>query len=292
MQIRYVIQEGFSGFKRAKLSMFAAVFTICVSLLLLSSFAILFLNGEHVIDSLRERVEMEAFLSDQLSNDNILEAKGIIEMLDGVHDVRLVTKDEAAKIFKEEFGEDVMKVLNFNPLPASFKINLKDGYKTSAAAEQIYRQVKSIKGVDDVIYRKQLLELLDRRAMVYLWITLAVGVIITLSSLILVANTIRLAIYAKRKIIQTMKLIGATRSFIRTPFLLEGFLQGIIGGMIAAGILFLVVEYMEQWLTVEMSDLVQVKTYYYAIVVCAGSFFGLFGSMISVRRFIGESVTG
>jgi cell division transport system permease protein len=171
MQIRYVLREGFSGFKRAKLSMFAAVFTICVSLLLLSYFVILFLNGQHVIDSLREKVEMEAFLSDQLSNDNILEAKGMIEMLDGIREVRFVSKDEAAKIFKEEFGEDIMKVLNFNPLPASFKIYLKDGYKTAAMAELIYRQVKSIKGIDDVIYRKQLLELLDQRAMVYLWIT-------------------------------------------------------------------------------------------------------------------------
>jgi cell division transport system permease protein len=292
MQIRYVLREGFSGFKRAKLSMFAAVFTICVSLLLLSYFVILFLNGQHVIDSLREKVEMEAFLSDQLSNDNILEAKGMIEMLDGIREVRFVSKDEAAKIFKEEFGEDIMKVLNFNPLPASFKIYLKDGYKTAAMAELIYRQVKSIKGIDDVIYRKQLLELLDQRAMVYLWITFGVGVIITIFSLILVANTIRLAIYAKRKIIQTMKLIGATRSFIRTPFLLEGFLQGLIGGIISAGILFLTLAYMEQWLTLEMSELVQVKPYYYAIVVCAGSLLGLFGSILSIRRFIGENVVG
>ena len=292
MQIRYVLREGFSGFKRAKLSMFAAVFTICVSLLLLSYFVILFLNGQHVIDSLREKVEMEAFLSDQLSNDNILEAKGMIEMLDGIREVRFVSKDEAAKIFKEEFGEDIMKVLNFNPLPASFKIYLKDGYKTAAMAELIYRQVKSIKGIEDVIYRKQLLELLDQRAMVYLWITFGVGVIITIFSLILVANTIRLAIYAKRKIIQTMKLIGATRSFIRTPFLLEGFLQGLIGGIISAGILFLTLAYMEQWLTLEMSELVQVKPYYYAIVVCAGSLLGLFGSILSIRRFIGENVVG
>ncbi len=292
MQIRYVLREGFSGFKRAKLSMFAAVFTICVSLLLLSYFAILFLNGQHVINSLREKVEMEAFLNDQLSNDNVLEAKGMIEMLDGIREVRFVSKDEAAKIFKEEFGEDIMKILNFNPLPASFKIYLKDGYKTAAMAEQIYRQLKSIKGIDDVIYRKQLLELLDQRAMVYLWITFGAGVIITIFSLILVANTIRLAIYAKRKIIQTMKLIGATRSFIRTPFLLEGFLQGLIGGIISAGILFLTLTYMEQWLTLEMSELVQAKTYYYAIVVCAGSLLGLFGSMISIRRFIGENVVG
>jgi len=291
MQLRYVLREGFSGFKRAKLSMFAAVFTICVSLLLLSFFAILFLNANNVVNSLREKVEMEAFLNDQLSSDKITEVKGLIEMLDGVREVHFVSKEEAAKIFQQEFGEDIYKILNFNPLPASLKIFLKEGYKTAKGAESIVQQVKSLKGVDDVIYRKQLLEMLDERAMLFLWITLGVGIFITLSSVILVANTIRLAIYAKRKIIQTMKLIGATRGFIRLPFLLEGFLQGVLGGLIAAGIVFVLFNYLEQWLTVSLSEFVQVQPYYYSIIVGIGCLLGLFGSMISVRRFISEGVS-
>ncbi|MGA3286217.1 MAG: permease-like cell division protein FtsX [Bacteroidota bacterium] len=291
MQLRYVLKEGFSGFKRAKLSMFAAVFTICVSLLLLSFFAILFLNANSVVNSLREKVEMEAFLNDQLSNDKITEVKGLVEMLDGVREVRYVSKEEAAKIFQQEFGEDIYKILNFNPLPASLKIFLKDGYKTAKHAESIVHQVKSLKGVDDVIYRKQLLEMLDERAKLFLWITFGVGIFITLSSVILVANTIRLAIYAKRKIIQTMKLIGATRGFIRLPFLLEGFLQGLLGGLIAAGIVFVLFNYLEQWLTVSLSEFVHVQPYYYSIIVGVGCVLGLFGSMISVRRFISEGVS-
>jgi cell division transport system permease protein len=290
MQLRYVLREGFSGFKRAKLSMFAAVFTICVSLLLLSFFAILFLNANNVVNSLREKVEMEAFLNDQLSNDQITEVKGLVEMLDGVREVRYVSKEEAAKIFQQEFGEDIYKILNFNPLPASLKIFLKEGYKTAKHAESIVYQVKSLKGVDDVIYRKQLLEMLDERAKLFLWITFGVGIFITLSSVILVANTIRLAIYAKRKIIQTMKLIGATRGFIRLPFLLEGFLQGMLGGLIAAGIVFVLFNYLEQWLTVSLSQFVHVQPYYYSIIVGVGCVLGLFGSMISVRRFISEGV--
>jgi cell division transport system permease protein len=205
--------------------------------------------------------------------------------------VHYVSKEEAAKIFQQEFGEDIFKILNFNPLPASLKIFLKDGYKTAKHAEIIVQQVKSLKGVDDVIYRKQLLEMLDERAMLFLWITLGVGVFITLSSVILVANTIRLAIYAKRKIIQTMKLIGATRAFIRLPFLLEGFLQGLIGGLIAAGIVFVLFNYLEQWLTVSLSQFVYVQPYYYSIIAGVGCVLGLFGSMISVRRFISEGVS-
>jgi cell division transport system permease protein len=290
MQLRYVLKEGFSGFKRAKLSMFAAVFTICVSLLLLSFFAILFFNANSIVESLREKIEMEAFLNEQLSNDQITEVKGLVEMLEGVREVHYVSKEDAARIFKEEYGEDIYKVLNFNPLPASLKIYLRDGYKTAKHAEVIFNQIKSIRGVDDIIYRKQLLEMLDQRAMTFLWITLGVGFFITISSVVLVANTIRLAIYAKRKIIQTMKLIGATRSFIRTPFLLEGFLQGLIGGAVAAGIIYVVFNYLERWLTLQLSEFVRVQPYYYGVIIGIGCILGLLGSIISIRKFIGESI--
>lgn len=290
MQIGYILKEGFSGFKRAKLSMLAAIFTICISLLLLGFFSVLLINANQVVESLREKVEMEAFLSDQLTKEEQAKLKNKVAEIQGVRDVRLISKEEAAEIFKQEFGEDISKVLDFNPLPASLKIFLKDGYKTAKGAESVYNAVKAAKGVEDIIYRKALLEMLDQRAMTLLWFSLGVGVFITISSIFLVANTIRLAIYAKRKIIQTMKLIGATRSFIRTPFLLEGLIQGFLGGVIAAGIVFLVFNYLERWVSVQLSDFVRVQPSYYAVIVGIGCMLGLLGSMISIRRFIGESV--
>jgi cell division transport system permease protein len=285
-----LLREGFSGFRRAKLSMFAAVFTILVSLLLLSFFSILLLNAHTMLEALREKVEMEAFLNEQVSADDVNRIRTEVLRMEGVREVRYVSKEDAAAIFKQEFGEDIHKVLNFNPLPASFKIFLKDGYKTSARAEEVYAHLRALKGIDDVIYRKQLLEMLDQRAMTFLWITFGVGGIITLFSIVLVANTIRLAIYAKRKIIQTMKLIGATRWFIRTPFLLEGFIQGLLGGISAATIVFALFHYLERWVTMAMSDIVRVPPLYYLVIVGIGCLLGLVGSMISIRRFISESM--
>ena len=290
MQVNYVLKEGFSGFKRAKLSMVAAIVAIAVSLLLLSCFSILLINANTVVNNLRNRVEMEAFIGDHLSQDEITNLKIQIELLEGVQQARLITKEEAAAIFKEEFGEDIYKVLNFNPLPASFKVFLKDGYKTAVSAEKIYAQLKSLKGVDDVIYRKQLLEMLDQRAMTFLWFTLGIGVFIAVSSIVLVANTIRLAIYSKRKIIQTMKLIGATRRFIQTPFVLEGLVQGALGGGFAAGVVFVVFNYLERWVSIQLSDFVRVAPAYYGVILGVGCVLGVLGSVFSVRKFIGESV--
>lgn len=290
MQIRYVVKEGFSGFKRAKLSMITAVITVSISLLLLSSFTILFFNANSIVESLRDKVEMEAFLEDGMSvaeRDSLL---GKIKAVNGVDSIRFVSKGEAAAIFKEEFGEDIYRVLDFNPLPASVKVFLKNGFKTSAAAEVIYAEITGMTGVEDVIYRKTLLEMLDRRARTFLWMALGIGIFITISSIFLVANTIRLAIYAKRKIIQTMKLIGATRRFIRIPFLLEGLIQGMIGGLVAAGVIFAAFNYLENWISVQLSDFVRVDPWSYGVIIVVGCTLGLLGSMISIRRFIGESV--
>jgi len=290
MQLVYVFREGFSGFRRAKLSMVAAITTICVSLLLLGTFTVLVLNANSVVEALRDKVEMEAFLSDALTPVETSIVRDSIAGLDAVREVRYVSKQQAAAIFKEEFGEDINKVLDFNPLPASVKIFLNDGYKNAKSAEIVFDAVKKIKGVDDVIYRKTMLEMLDRGATTFLWLVLGVGLIITISSVFLVANTIRLAIYAKRKIVQTMKLIGATKSFVRGPFILEGLVQGFIGGGLAAGILFLVFGYVARWISSELADFVQVKPYYYGIVVACGCILGFVGSASCIRKFLSQSV--
>ena len=211
MQVRYLVKEGFSGFQRAKLSMTSAIITICISLLILSSFSILLINANDVVEALREKVEMEAFLQDDLTPEASVAVRTKIASITGVRDTRFVSKDEAAAIFKDQFGEDIYSVLNFNPLPASVKISLQSGFRTLKAATAIYDSVRAIAGVEDVIYRKDLLEMLDKRAVGLLWLMFGIGIFVTISSVFLVANTIRLAIYSKRAIIRTMKLIGATR---------------------------------------------------------------------------------
>ncbi len=290
MHLGYLIKEGMSGFRRAKLSMVAAIFTICISLLLLSFFSILLINANRVIEGLRDKVELEIFLADYLSKEETQALQAQVAALEGVREVRYISKEEAAEIFRQEFGEDINRVLDFNPLPASFKVFLKDGYKNVAGAEKVFSAVKTIHGVEEVIYRKSLLEMLDQRAQTFLWLMLGIGVFIAVSAIFLVANTIRLAIYAKRKIIQTMKLIGATRMFIRIPFVVEGLLQGLLGGLLAAAVVFLVLQYLGQFLSIQLTDLVSVDQSTYGIIVGAGCLLGFLGSVLSIRRFIGETV--
>ena len=290
MNILYILKEGISGFKRARLSMVISIFTITISLILLGLFTIVFRNTNQIVESLRDRVEMEAFLEEPVTEETspIVERK--ILAIAGVNQVKYISKEQAAKIFKEQYGEDIHNILDFNPLPPSFKIYLEKDYKNTDSAKVVYAKLKLVPGVDDVIYRKTLLELLDRRAQLFAVASLGAGVALLITAIFLVSNTIRLAIYAKRKIITTMKLVGATRMFIRLPFVVEGIIQGVLGGLFSSGVIYLVVEYASKIFGGDMAAIVFVEPTFYFIILTAGTLLGLLGSVISVRKFISESV--
>jgi cell division transport system permease protein len=147
----------------------------------------------------------------------------------------------------------------------------------------------AVKGIDNVVYRKTLLEIIDQRAAGFNKIMLILGSVIGLSALFLSANTVRLAIHARRKIIRTMELVGATHWFIRLPYLIEGFIQGVLGGGIAAGVLFAGLDAGARLVTPEYASYVTMPPVFYAGVVAAGVVFGLTGSIISLARFVHPS---
>jgi cell division transport system permease protein len=131
LSVAYILKEGFSGFRRTKISTFITVFTITLSLLVLSVFSIIFDNTNRIVHHIKNRIEIEAFLNDSLNFVQINELKNTIEKIDGIDSVKNISKEEAALIFKQEFGEDVNKILDFNPLPNSFKISVKEESKTT-----------------------------------------------------------------------------------------------------------------------------------------------------------------
>ena len=286
MSLSYTIRESFSGFRRTKISSTLSVITVSVALLLLGLFAVFTIHAERFIEQLRNQVEVEAFLFEPVSGITVDSLGQIIASFPEVDSVIYVSKTHAAEIFEKEFGEDILSILDFNPLPPSFKVYMKDEYKTSARVERFVARLQSIGGIENVVYRKAMLEVIDQRTATVHNITLGLGVLVGLSAIILVSNTIRLAIYAKRKLIRTMELVGATRMFIRLPFLLEGIWQGILGGGIAAVALYLVVAYGVKVFSSELADFIRMDSAFYVGVVAAGGLLGFIGSIISVMRFI------
>lgn len=291
MNIGYILKESFSGFRRAKLSSAVSVFTIAVSLVLLGIFALLTLNLLGILTGIRNRVEIEVYLSDITTAKEATDLLGDLTANPAVRGAQYISKDSAAVIFEKEFGENIKQVLGTNPLPHSIKVSFKTDYSNLDSLKQFIAAVKEQKGVTDARYNVEFLENIDRNARLFTYITAGIGIVISLASVALVSNTIRLAIYAKRDLIKTMKLVGATFRFIRLPFLIEGFLQGLLGGLFAAALIYAVIEgvlrgaYREIYESMSLPGLP-----FYAAVIAVGSGLGFIGSFFSVRRFISEKV--
>jgi len=289
MSLSYTIRESLSGFSRARLSTLISVATVSISLLFLGMFTIATIHTSRFIELLRGKVELEAFLEEGLSAKETARIQKTVEATEGVGHVQYVSKDEAAEIFQAEFGENIMDILEYNPLPASFKLTLREGYATSAGARGLADGLDSLDGIESVRYRKELLELIDTRAASINNLTLGIGIIISLSAIFLVSNTIRLAIHAKRHMIRTMALVGATRRFIRLPFLLEGILQGFLGGIVASGLLYAIMEYALRLVSMDLTDIIHREPYFYLAVLACGAVLGMIGGIIAVFRFMGDT---
>jgi cell division transport system permease protein len=289
MSLQYVIREGFSGFRRAKLSAVGSIVTIMTSLLLLGVFVVAFVQTGALVEGVRARVEMEVFLKEPISADRIAYLREQIAGQPGIERADFVSKDDAARIFKEEFGEDITKVLDFNPLPPSFILFLSEAYRNSDSTASLQGTIRTFPYVDDVIVRSDVLKFIEERVATAKMVGLTIGIFLAISAIFLVANTIRLAIAAKRQSIRTMHLVGATWWFVRGPFMVEGILQGLIGGLLAAGILYWLLSFAAGFFSADLSQFVKIDLRFFLFVVLGGITLGLLGSLISVKRFISEA---
>ena len=289
VKISYIFREGVAGFRRAALASISSVITITISLLLISIFCIISAKTSSLVENVRRAVEFEAFLEDSISPEQKTEIEQRISALDEIEKVEYVSKEDAARIFKEEFGEDINAVLDFNPLPSSFKITIKDEYNTPERAEELKLKLSEFSGIDHIAYRKDLLEFLDARAKILSKVSLALGILLAAAAVYFVASTIRLTIHEKRKNIQTMELVGASSWFVRMPFFIGGILQGFAGGLLAAVLLYGLTVWGAGFVSHELAGFFTVSLQFYLLIVCAGICLGSLGSLIAVKRFLVKS---
>lgn len=282
LSLFYTIREGLDGMRRTRVASAMAILTIAIALVLVGVFIAGTLNLVRVVEAMRSRVELEVFVDNGMDEGGIDRLGRDIRSIDGVAEATFVSREDARQIFRQEFGDDFLDVLENNPLPASFRIALKKEAQTARAAERIAGRMNEIAGVDEVVYRRQLLSLLDRYIGLAVAVDFILGLIVCLSSFGLVINVVRLAIVAKRRVIETMQLVGATDAFVRRPFLIQGFVQGMLGGVGAVLALRLIQRVLQRYFgeIIIFPDMLFLSLLFAGIVVAmAASFFG-------VRRYL------
>lgn len=284
--IPYAVKEGFAGFRRSSFSSIASTSAMTVALVLVGLFVIVTWQARSVAEWLTQRVgEVEIFL-EEVSPDVASALHRRAQAMPGVAGAVYVSREEAQEIFRTDFGEEAEVFFDEIFLPASIKVTVEPAYINTDSLNVLVAEFSSWNRVDEVVFNRSLLARVQGNRRLLSVIGMSIGILVLLASIFLVANTIRLAIYARRLMIRTMKLVGATDAFIRIPFVVEGMIQGFISSVLALFILWVLHYAMTFYLPqLEATDLSTMVTFSLAMVV-AGLLLGWVGSESAVRRFI------
>jgi len=282
MSLFFHISEGIKGLAKARLATILSITSIMLTIILMAIFVIFSLNLNTWINSFREKIEMEVFLQATVAEGQFTEISKQLNQVPGIQSSQFINKEKAAERFKDEFGQDIFDVLDFNPLPQSYIITLDDTARNLQSIERISAKIKNITQVEEIVYHKFLLETIDKYITFILFGAFFIGLLITLIAVALIYNTIRLTIYARKDAIYIMRLVGATQGFIRTPFVIEGMLQGLIASSLACGVTYYLVKFVTHFIYPFLIFDNQVYIY----LIAFGLIIGIASASLSVAKFL------
>jgi len=265
--------------------------TITISLILFGSFLLLFVNINNWIVEWGQSLSMSVYLKDGIDGEQLQRIKSELRKLPGAELKGFISKEQAKEDLIRALGSQagLLEGVDENPLPASFEVIFEDIRKSGINTQAIKEKLERLEGVDEVQYSEQWIERFEGFLYLLKVTGIIIGALLCLAVLFIITNTIKLAIYSRKEEIEIYKIVGATDWFVKTPFLIEGAIQGLMGGLLALGALFL------------LYSLVSIKPFYLfglpiiEIVFLPGDFLililflsvalGLAGSFIAIGRF-------
>jgi cell division transport system permease protein len=235
-----LVRSALRGFVTSPLTCAVAVLTIAVTLVLVGAFALLVANMESVLGRFGDAVRVTAFLEMDVDADAQRALAEGVSRLAGVESVKLVTREEALERFRAGVGRGgaLLDGLSENPLPASLEITLTPGDRSAEGLSQLADALAGMRGVEDVASGRDWVEGYLRGVALVRGIGVGLGAVLALAALLIIGSTIRLAVLSRRDELEILSLVGASRSFVAAPFLIEGALQGLLGGALALGVLY------------------------------------------------------
>jgi len=295
------MREGVRNIVRNGWMTFASVSSIAISLFILGVFVLLTLNVNDWADQVENRVEVKVYLEVGVPQEQVDSLEADMKAIPEVKSVTFVSKEEGLVYLRQQLGENSKDLLEGldgedNPLGDAFTVEAKDPRSVSVVADKIgaLNLGKDPKPIDKIDYGKETVKKMFKIMDIIRWGGFGIVLLLSLSAVFLIANTIKITILARRKEISIMKLVGATNSFIRWPFFIEGALLGLIGSLIPIALLLI-----GYWNLVQVADadtldlfMIQLKPFgeigltLTVLLLCIGMFIGVWGSLLSVRKFL------
>ena len=284
--MRLVLREALNVFRRAPALSILSITTIAFSLYVVGLFGLVALNLREALRGVEQRVEVVAYLLRGTPPESIAQASEDIAAFPEVQRVTFVSEDEALTRARAELVEfrDAYRDLAVNPLPASLEIQLKEGSRDAVHAQQVAERLRGIGFIEDVRYGREWVEKLDRLRNIGGLVGMSIGLAFAAVAVVIIGVTIRITVLQRAREIAIMRLVGATRGFIRGPFLLEGALKGLLGGILAVIMCYVSYLLFRNQSELATSGIVFFKTPQMLLGILFGIAIGLGGSLVSVGR--------
>ena len=273
--------------QKLKTASVTVVISLALLLFMLGLLGLVVINAKKLSNHIKENVGFQVVLKDTTTQAELDILKQEISSSAFTKEVAYISKDEAAKKLQKDLGEDFITFLGYNPLLSSLDVKLNSDYANIDSLAGFEKQIMQKHFVKEVIYHKDMIKQVNDNAKVISIYILIFSGLLLIVAIALINNTIRLSIYAKRFLIRTMYLVGATQGFIRMPFILKGVRQGVIAGLLAgfllAGFLVLSTNYIPDLLQLQDPNLLAVL---FGGIVALGVLISGLSAALSVSRYL------
>ena len=257
-----------------------------VVLFLFGFFGIFFISSNSIANSFKENFSVSIFFKEDAKNIEITQLQNEILMSDYVEKLKYVSKDEAVLLMKEEYGQDFIKELGFNPLVNSIDFNLKSEYVEATSLDSISRLIENKNYVDEIVYDKNLINIInDNIKRISLWIMPSIIVLLIITFLV-INSSIRLSIYSNRQLIKTMQLVGATKTFIRKPFIKINIFLSLISSIISISAIILLMYYIDLNISFIENIIIESIIILFLIIICLGLFISYISTFFATQNIL------
>jgi len=281
-KIAFLFSEGLKSFLRNKLTNFLCIVTILINFTILGTFFVIGFNTDSLVDFFRSKYTFEIFLNDDVSLEQSTVIIKQIESNSVISSTILIDKEKSADIFLEEFGEDVVDMLGYNPLPMSLKVSLdKDNFDLNKV-ELLINDIENYDFVDSVEYRGIYIDSIEDKINLFIFFFLISVIGIVFISIQMISNTIKLSMSNRSDFIEILQYNGASDIFIKIPFFIESILQSIIGSFIA----FLLVNYSFIVINSYFNLNVQIDNFLWAWMIGLCLIIGLYASNKAMKKIL------
>lgn len=281
--ILFWIKEAFKLIARSKFSFLLALVSITLSVILITMSVFIIRSSNYFEKQLKRSIVISVFIKENITPDELEKSKNQLQHQNFLASYEYVSKEQAAEIFIKETGEDFRKILDYNPLPASFNIKLKDEYTSRDSMKNIINKLSGFDWSSEVVFRQdfyhKILSYIDQ-AKIYIF---SLTGIILFVSLYLVYSTVRLILNSKYSELETMKFVGAKLSTIKMPIILNSAITGLFAGFIALGIIMAAYYYLRKYFP-SIDEIIVNKLEFIIMLLALGPVIGIIVTIISLRK--------